>query len=82
MKLTRRLLHILLKSFLIPPRNFADGFVACCQRYYGHQGDDEGEGAGYAPAGEDDAEVCCVPGEEHLEMYQLGEFLSLIEFRG
>jgi hypothetical protein len=65
-KLTRRLPHIVLQPLFIPPRDFADGFVACCQRHDGQQGHDQREGAGYAPAGEDDAEVCCVPGEEHL----------------
>ena len=63
MKLTRRLPHILLQPLFVAARDFADRFVACCQRHDCQQGDDQGEGAGYAPAGEDDAEVCGVPGE-------------------
>lgn len=67
-KLTRCLLHIPSAPLFVAPRGFADGFVAGRQRHDGEQGDDEGEGAGYAPAGEDDAEVGGVPGEEHLRI--------------
>ena len=51
---------------LVPSRRFTNGFVAGGKRHDAEDGDNEGPGAGDAPALEDDAEVVCVPCEEHL----------------
>lgn len=50
----------------VAPRQLADRFVPGRQSDDAQERDDQGKGAGYAPAGEDDAEICRVPGEEHL----------------
>jgi hypothetical protein len=62
-RLTSSILHVLSQPLFVAPRYFADGFVARRQRHDGHQRPDQRESAGHAPAGENDAEVCCVPGE-------------------
>jgi hypothetical protein len=62
-RLTGSILHVLSQAFFVAPRDFANGFVAGRQRHDGDQRPDQRESAGHAPAGEDDAEVCRVPGE-------------------
>lgn len=64
--LTRHLLNQFPLLVFVPSRRFADGLVACCQRHDGDERQDEGGQAGDPPAAEDDAQVCCVPCEEHL----------------
>ena len=66
MELTSQPLDPLRMALLIASGGFAYGFVAGCQGYDAEEGDDEGECGGYAPGGEDYAEVFCGPGEEHL----------------
>lgn len=70
-ELTSCALSLLGQPFFVASRELADRFVARCQRDHGQQRDDEGDGSRHAPAGEDDAEVGRVPGEEHLGFGEL-----------
>jgi hypothetical protein len=51
---------------LVPSRRLAHCLVARREQYDREEGYDERAGAGDAPAAEDDAQVGCVPSEEHL----------------
>lgn len=57
---------------LVPPGCLADGLVAGGEQNDADKRDDQRERAADVPAAEDDAEVGCVPGEQHLCWCQPG----------
>jgi hypothetical protein len=70
-ELTRDGLDLLGEAELVATRCGAEGFVSDSEEDDYDEGDEEGGGGADVPLAEDDAEVLCVPGEEHLSLVSL-----------
>lgn len=66
LELTWTTIHVLGARRFVAPAGFAHQLVASGEHDYADEGEEEGEGGGDVPLSEDDAQVCRVPGEEHL----------------
>lgn len=64
--LTWKFVHVFSTRCLITAAEFAHEFVAGSQNDDAKERDDEGKSGGNMPLAKDDAEVACVPSEEHL----------------
>jgi len=63
---TGQFVDILSAAGFVSPAGVADELVAGGEEDDAEEGEEEGERAGYAPGGEDDAEIVGREGEEHL----------------
>lgn len=64
--LTWELVHMLGAVYLIASAGFAYEFVAGCQNDDAKQRNDDVKRGGNMPLAKDDAEVTCIPSEQHL----------------